>query len=152
MMEGLGLGCALSRIELLPEAVAHRAWIDQVTTRRPWIEGAAVATLFIEGSVRERQHLGEGAAAPADPEAEIRRSPLVVHYGVDPAFLDLKRAHRMVESGHRRMAWRMVLDRTDSRQTEERVRKVMRRSLQLWTLYRDGVARACGIEREVRAA
>jgi hypothetical protein len=46
----------------------------------------------------------------------------------------------------------MVIDRTDSRQTEERVRKVMRRSLQLWMLYRDGVARACGIERGVRAA
>jgi pyrroloquinoline-quinone synthase len=153
MMEGLGLGRArFSRIELLPEAAAYRAWIDQVTTRRPWIEGAAVATLFIEGSVRERQHIGEAGNVPTDPEAEIRSSPLVVHYGVDPTFLDLKRAHRMVESGHRRMAWRMVLDRTDSRQTEERVRKVMRRSLQLWTLYRDGVARACGIERAVRAA
>jgi len=153
MMEGLGLGRArFSRIDLLPEAAAYRAWIDQVTTRRPWIEGAAVVTLFIEGSARERQHLAEESTRSTDPEEEIRRSSLVVHYGVDPSFLDLKRAHQMVEGGHRRAAWRMVLDRTDSRQAQERVHKVMRRSLELWTLYRDGVARACGIQRSVRAA
>jgi len=149
MMEGLGFPRSrFTGIDLLPEAAAYRAWIDQVTTRRPWIEGAALVTIFIEGSVEDRHRIG--APEPEDPvdlEAELRRNALVKHYGVDPRFLDLKRAHHMVETGHRKMAWKMVLDRADSPRVADRIRRVLSRSLDLWLLYRDGVARACRIER-----
>ncbi len=148
MMEGLGFPRArFEGIDLLPEASAYRAWIDMVTTRRPWIEGAAVVTIFIEGSVEDRRRVT--ATEPEDPvdlETELRRNALVRHYGADPKFLDLKRAHHMVESGHRDMAWKMVLQHAGSPRARQRVVKIMERTLDLWHLYRDGVARACGIE------
>ena len=148
MMEGLGFPRArFSGIELLPEAAAYRAWIDNVTTRRPWIEGAAAVTIFIEGSVLDRRRVE--AVEPEDPvdiEEELRRNALVRCYKVDPRFLDLKRAHHMVETGHRKMAWKMVLDHARTPAVADRVRRVMARTLDLWLLYRDGVARACRIE------
>jgi len=148
MMEGLGFPRArFSGIERIPEAAAYRAWIDMVTTRRPWIEGATLVTIFIEGSVDDRRRVT--AAEPEDPvdvERELRANALVRHYGVDPRFLDLKRAHHMVETGHRKMAWKMVLDHASSPRVADRVRQILRRSLDLWLLYRDGVARACRIE------
>ena len=149
MMEGLGYPrVRFTGVDRIPEAEAYRAWIDQVTTRRPWIEGAALVTIFIEGSVDDRRRVT--AAEPEDPvdvEAELRGNALVRHYGVDPRFLDLKRAHHMVETGHRKMAWKMVLDHATSSRVGERVRRVLERSLDLWLLYRDGVARACRITR-----
>lgn len=151
MMEGLGFPRArFSGIERIPEAAAYRAWIDMITTRRPWIEGAALVTIFIEGSVDDRRRVT--AAEPEDPvdvERELRANALVRHYGVDPRFLDLKRAHHMVETGHRKMAWKMVLDHATSTRVADRVRQVLRRSLDLWLLYRDGIARACRIESTV---
>ena len=154
MMEGLGLPRSrFTGIELLPEVVAYRAWIDQITTRRSWIEGAALVTIFIEGSVEDRRRIE--APEPEDPvdlEAELRQNALVKHYGVDPRFLDLKRAHHMVETGHRKMAWKMVLDHAQSPSVADRIRRVLSRSLDLWFLYRDGVARACRIEQPPAAA
>ncbi len=148
MMEGLGFPRArFTGIHLLPEAAAYRAWIDSITTRRPWIEAAALVTIFIEGSVEDRRRVT--AAEPEEPveiEEELRRNALVRHYGVDPRFLDLKRAHHMVETGHRKMAWKMVLDHATAARVAGRVRGVVERSLDLWLLYRDGVARACRIE------
>ena len=148
MMEGLGFPRArFTGIDLLPEASAYRAWIDGVTTRRPWVEGAALVTIFIEGSVLDRRRIE--ASEPEDPvdiEQELRDNALVRHYGVDPRFLDLKRAHHMVETGHRKMAWKMVLDHAHSTAVADRVRRVVSRTLDLWLLYRDGVARACRIE------
>jgi len=149
MMEGLGFPRArFTGIDLIPEAAAYRAFIDQVTTRRPWIEGAALVTIFIEGSVDDRRRVTTPEPEdPVDLEAELRRNALVSHYGVDPRFLDLKRAHHMVETGHRKMAWKMVLDHAKSPATADRIRRVLARSLDLWLLYRDGVARACRIDR-----
>ena len=154
MMEGLGFPrTAFTGIELLPEAAAYRAWIDQVTTRRPWIEGAALVTIFIEGSVQDRKRItAPDPEDPADVEQELRDNVLVRHYGVDPRFLDLKRAHHMVETGHRKMAWKMVLDHATTTRRAERVRSVVARTLDLWQLYRNGVSRACRIQRPFPAA
>jgi pyrroloquinoline-quinone synthase len=147
MMEGLGFPRSrFSGIDLLPEASAYRAWIDQVTTRRPWVEGAALATIFIEGSRDDRRRVT--AREPEDPvdiEADLRRHFLVQHYGADPRFLDLKRAHHMVETGHRKMAWKMVLEHATRPRTGQRLRALLDRTLELWLLYRDGIARACRI-------
>jgi pyrroloquinoline quinone (PQQ) biosynthesis protein C len=149
MMEGLGFTRSrFTGVELIPEAAAYRAWIDQVTTRRPWIEGAALVTIFIEGSREDRRRVT--AVDPEDPvdvEQELRQNFLVRHYGADPRFLDLKRAHHMVEGGHRKMAWKMVLEHAGKGSAAIRLRRVMERTLDLWLLYRDGVARACRIAR-----
>ncbi len=88
---------------------------------------------------------------PIDIEKELRENALVRHYGVDPRFLDLKRAHHMVETGHRKMAWKMVLDHATVPRVADRVQTVVERSMALWQLYRDGVARTCRIERPVLA-
>src|SRR3989442_3872254 len=86
MMEGLGFPRArFNGIDLLPEAAAYRAWIDQVTTRRPWIEGAALVTIFIEWSVEDGRRIS--APEPEDPvdlSAELPRDALVKHYSVNP--------------------------------------------------------------------
>jgi len=147
MMEGLGFPRSrFSGVDLIPEAAAYRAWIDQVTTRRPWIEGAALVTIFIEGSREDRRRVA--AREPEDPvdiEADLRGHFLVQHYGADPRFLDLKRAHHMVETGHRKMAWKMVLEHARTPRSGERLRSLLERTLELWLLYRDGVGRACRI-------
>ena len=149
MMQGLGFTRKqFESIDLVPEAAAYRAFIDQVTTRRPWIEGALVVTIFIEGSREDRREVSGPAGAHAhakDPEPGLREHFLVRHYGVDPRFLDLKRAHAKVESGHRRMAWKMVLDHARRPQASARLQKLLEQTLALWLLYRDGVARAAGI-------
>jgi pyrroloquinoline-quinone synthase len=148
MMEGLNFPRArFGAIDLIPEAAAYRAWIDWVTTRRPWVEAAALVTIFIEGSVEDRRRIEAlEPEEPVDLEAELQRNALVRYYGVDPRFLDLKRSHHMVESGHRKMAWRMVLDYATTPRVADRLRRLMARTLDLWLLYRDGVARACRIE------
>ncbi len=147
MMEGLGFPRkAFETIALPAKAKRYRAWIDQVTTKRPWIEGAAVVTIFIEGSVEDRGRIASAKTEePIDAERAIRSTALVRHYGVDPRYLDLKRAHHMVETGHRKMAWRMVLDHVESEGTADRLRRVLARTLEMWLSYRDGVAHACGI-------
>ncbi|HZN04999.1 MAG TPA: iron-containing redox enzyme family protein [Candidatus Polarisedimenticolia bacterium] len=147
MMQGLGFtGRQFERIDLVPEAAAYRAFVDQVTTRRPWIEGALVVTIFIEGSRADRREVtGNEAAHPADPEPGLKEHFLVRHYGVDPRWLDLKRAHHKVESGHRRMAWKMVLDHARGDGAGGRLTRLLEQTLALWLLYRDGVARASGI-------
>ena len=147
MMEGLRFKRAQFRgVDLVPEAAAYRAHIDQVTTRRPWIEGAMVVTIFIEGSREDRRRVTGPPEPAADVEAHLRKDFLVKHYGVDPKFLDLKRAHHQVESGHRGMAWKMVLENASGR-AADRLAPLLERTLALWLLYRDGVARACGIPR-----
>jgi pyrroloquinoline-quinone synthase len=147
MMEGLGFKRSqFERVELIPEAAAYRAHIDQVTTRRPWIEGAMVVTIFIEGSREDRRRVTGPPEPAADVEKHLQKDFLVRHYGVDPKFLDLKRAHHMVESGHRGMAWKMVLQNAAGR-SGDRMTALLERTLQLWLLYRDGVARGCGIAR-----
>ena len=153
MMEGLGFSrTQFSGVDLIPEAAAYRAWIDSVTTRKHWIEGAALVTIFIEGSVEDRRRItARDSEDPVEVEQELRRSPLVRHYGVDPRFLDLKRAHCMVETGHRKMAWKMVLDHATTPRLADRVRGVLTRTLALWLLYRDGVARGCRLEQPVGA-
>ena len=153
MMEGFGFDRAdFRRIALIPEADAYRAWIDQVTRNRPWIEAAVLVTIFIEGSVQDRAHL-EKEASPyrVEPEQEVRNTPWFLHYGIEPRYLNLKRVHQMVEGDHRESAWHAVLDQVTTPRTTQRVVEVMQRSLDLWQRYRDGVARAAGIPRGVSA-
>jgi pyrroloquinoline-quinone synthase len=148
MMQGLGFTRRqFEGIDLVPEAAAYRAFVDQITTRRPWIEGALVVTIFIEGSREDRREVTGAASGhhDADPEPGLKEHFLVRHYGVDPRFLDLKRAHHKVESGHRRMAWKMVLEHARTPRSAARLKALLEKTLALWLLYRDGVARAAGI-------
>jgi pyrroloquinoline quinone (PQQ) biosynthesis protein C len=150
MMEG----CRFSRaqfdpVSLLPASAAYREHLDRTSRDEPWVVGAAVLTLFVEGSANERRELAAlsgPAATPAEIEASLHKHPLVRFHGVDPAALALVRVHKLVEGGHRSDAWEAVLDYVRPDQVELLVAEVQR-SLDLWLAYRDGVAAACGIER-----
>jgi len=145
MMDGLGIPRAAIEgpaPRLAPEAIAYRAFLDEVSVSTPWVVGAAVLTIFVEGSVHERAELsGRRVVLPID-EA-IAAHPMVLHYGCPPDKLRLVRAHRAVESGHRRDAWSMVM--THAAGHEPAVVRAMTQALGAWLKYRDGVVRAMGL-------
>ena len=148
MMDGLGIEREAIEgdvAELEPEAIAYRRLLDRRSGEGPWVIGAAVLTIFVEGSVHERAEL-EGARSLLPIEEAIRAHPMVLHYGCPPERMRLVRAHRAVEGGHRRDAWRIVLAHT-GKEIEGAVVGAMEEALGAWQAYRDGVARAMGVVR-----
>jgi pyrroloquinoline-quinone synthase len=148
MMDGLGVPREVieaSEPRLEPEAVRYRALLDDKSLAAPWIVGAAVLTIFVEGSVHERAEMGGTRVLPPIDDA-ILAHPMVAHYGCPPAKLRLPRAHRAVEAGHRRDAWDMVLGHADP-STEDAIARAVEEALGAWLAYRDGVARRMGLRR-----
>jgi pyrroloquinoline-quinone synthase len=148
MMEGLGftreeLTSPTPRLE--PEAIEYRNFLDTVSVEGPWVVGAAVLTIFVEGSVHERAEL-EGTRQLPPVEEQVRLHPMVLHYGCPPEKLQLVRAHRLVESGHRRDAWASVLDHVHDDLQAQRVAAAVTKAHEKWMQYRNGVARAMGVE------
>jgi pyrroloquinoline-quinone synthase len=146
MIDGLGLDrAALDAPEppLAPEANVYRAMLDRVSGSAPWVVGAAVLTIFVEGSVHERAEV-EGTRTMPDIEVAIAHHPMVKHYGCPPERMRLARAHRAVEGSHRADAWRMVLDHVTPELIEPVVDTVTAAHA-AWLAYRDGVARAMGL-------
>jgi hypothetical protein len=150
MMEGCGFSrAAFARVELGPAARAYRDFLDDVSWGQPWVRGAAVLTIFVEGSVHERRELAALAEAPQTDEqidAAVRQHPLVRFHQLDPKYLELQRVHRKVEGGHRRDAWDGVLNNVPAG-TEAALVEAVARALALWLAYRDEVVEACGIRR-----
>jgi pyrroloquinoline-quinone synthase len=144
---GLGMDVArFDRVELLPAAARYRGILDELTTQRGWPTAAAVTTLFLEGTPYERGELDD--SAERRPVPPLSEHPLVKHYGLPEAHLALTKAHRAVEGGHRRAAWRVMLDHVPAAERGG-VIDGMRRSLEGWLGYRVVVAEAVGL---VRAA
>lgn len=144
MMRGLGFAAwRFEGGELLPASARYRRWLDHVTVKRHWVVGAAISTIFVEGSVKDRGVLSNGGGSEGGYDA--RRDPLVRHHGVRSSFLTLKRAHAQVEDGHRAAAWRIVERHARGRALQVEILEAMKRSLRLWLAFRDGVARAAGL-------
>lgn len=142
---GLGMDLArFERVELLPGAARYRAFLDETTTQRGWSAAAAVTTLFLEGTPYDRSVLDPDA--PARPEPALSEHPLVKHYGLPLECLALTKAHRGVEGEHRAAAWRVMLDHVPA-DDRAPVLESMRQALELWQIYRDDVAEACGLAR-----
>jgi pyrroloquinoline-quinone synthase len=142
-----GLGMDLSRfahVELGPAARAFRAVIDEHTQRHGWAQAAAVATIFLEGTDKERGELDPHAPKRAVPALEDH--PLVVHYGLPIDALALTKAHRRVEGAHREAAWR-CFDHVAPADYPG-VIAAMERTLAAWLAYRDEVAAAVGLVRK----
>lgn len=145
-----GLGMDLSRfghVTLLPAARSYRAFLDEATLNRGWEVGAAVTTLFVEGTARERAELDP--SLPRRPAPPLEQHPLVLHYGLPLEHLQLTKAHRAVEGEHRAAAWRGMLDHVLP-EARPAVVEAMERALLLWLGYRDGIAEACGLSRPAR--
>jgi pyrroloquinoline-quinone synthase len=150
MMDGLDLAeREFQRIALLPASRRYRAWLDDVSASRDWVVGAAVLTIFVEGSVKDRDEIMKPSAAKTTEEIEetIRRHTLVRHYGVPPEKMDLIRAHQAVEAGHRHDAYEIVIGHASSTVLQRKVLTALERSLKLWLQYRDGVATTCRLHR-----
>src|SRR5256885_9595433 len=59
MMEGCGFSRSdFDEVELLPAAKRYRTFLDEMSGLDQWVIGAAVLTIFVEGSVNERRELG----------------------------------------------------------------------------------------------
>ena len=139
---GLGMDLArFERVQLLPAAQRYRDFLDDATQRFGWDIGAAVVTIFVEGSSEERAMLeGKDAAQPAP----LEQHPLVKHYGLSVDRLALTKAHRQVEGGHRAAAWKAILDHVVPMRRGAVVR-AMKDALDCWLDYRDAVAQLCGL-------
>jgi pyrroloquinoline-quinone synthase len=148
MMEGCGFSRSdFGEVELLPAANRYRTFLDEISALDHWVVGAAVLTIFVEGSVNERREMEKtGPDSESEIEMAIREHPLVRVHGLDPKFFELQRVHKRVEGGHRLDAWKMVLGHTPAT-LEERVVQTVARALEHWLAYRDDVAQACGIAR-----
>jgi pyrroloquinoline-quinone synthase len=151
MMDGLGFPPeAFENIKLLSASRAYRRFLDQVTTRSPWVVALAVTTIFVEGSRNDRAEVapetlprsgnGSSQSSPA-----VEDDPLVVNHGLDPRYLELKRVHRKVEGGHRRSAWSAVLQYARTPADRAMVITAVERALDLWLAYREAIARAAKI-------
>ena len=148
MMEGCGFQRSnFGDVKLLAAASRYRKLLDDASGGDHWVVGAAVLTIFVEGSANERRELQNTAPESDDQiEAAIHKHPLVRIHGLDPKFLELQRVHKKVEGGHRLDAWKMVLDNTPAT-LEDRVVQTVEKALERWLAYRDDVAGACGITR-----
>ena len=147
MMDGLGIARrAVSEGPIEPEAIAYRALLDRCTGSPPWFVGAAVMTIFVEGSVHERaERRGDASELPI--EEVIVAHPMVRFYGCPPGAMRLARAHRAVEGDHRKDAWDMLLRHVpggpEAAETGRRGR--WNKPTSAGFRYRDGVARAMGL-------
>jgi len=138
-------------VQSLPSTRQYRVWLDKVSHDRDWVVGAAVLTIFVEGSVNDRKELARppGSKSAKQIQQKLRNHPLVLYHGVSLQAMDLIRAHQMVEAGHRHDAYAMVVHYAATRSQQEKVLTAMRNTLDLWLRYRDGVARACRLKREL---
>lgn len=156
MMEGLGFRSReFSKIQLLPATKRYRTWLERISQSSDWVLGAAVLTIFVEGSVNDREELLHPVKSKPlrHIHEKIKHHPLVQHQGVSPQAMDLIRAHQMVETGHRHDAYAMVVHYAASGSHQGKILAAIKKTLNLWLRYRDGVARACGLmkfESEIR--
>lgn len=150
MMTGLGYKRKdFEHIDLLPASRTYRRWLDRVSLNSDWMIGAAALTIFVEGSVNDRLEILKPSKPknPNEIEDIVKKHPLVRYHGLSPDYLDLIRAHQMVEAGHRHDAYNMVLSHAVHPRQQQQILACLNKSLHLWRRYRDAVARACGLKK-----
>ncbi len=128
------------RVPLLSEAEDYRGFLDS-SAKGPWHIGAAVLTVFVEGSVQDRAEVTNGHAPAQQTEDDpFQRHPLVLYQRLHPSALELKRVHRRVEGGHRRDAYRALAGYVTDHDDRDDVLRAVERARALWMRYRDAVA------------
>jgi pyrroloquinoline-quinone synthase len=152
MMDGLGIARPdVAAGPLEPEALQYRALLDRYSGSPPWLVGAAVVTIFVEGSVHERREF-EGTRRAEPVDEVIARHPMVRFYGCPPEAMRLTRAHQAVEGDHRRDAWDVVLRHASDTAAADAVVEAVAEAHRVWLSYRDGVARAMGLVKSIAGA
>ncbi len=139
MMTGLGFKRNLfDKISLLPTSLAYRSYLDLITLNSDWRIGAAVLTLFVEGSVEDRQRLKKNYKPTMSLKNKIRSHSLYKYHGLKESAMTLVKAHHAIEGSHRKSAWETTLQMIP-KNLEDEVVTAMQNSLDLWQLYRDGI-------------
>nr|MBI3614667.1 iron-containing redox enzyme family protein [Nitrospirota bacterium] len=150
MMKGLGYDeKEFEHVPMLPASKTYRRWLDRVTWKQDWLVSAAVLTIFVEGSLNDRREILRPSApkTPAEIEDYVLKHPLVQYQGLSPKFMDLIRAHQLVEAGHRHAAYNLVLTHAITPARQKAVLDSLAQALKLWRSYRDSVAKACGLKK-----
>ncbi|HGG58114.1 MAG TPA: hypothetical protein ENK31_09995 [Nannocystis exedens] len=102
-----------------------------------------IAAIFLGDEIYERSSID--ASASELPEEHLDEHPLAKHYSIDVSVLAEIQAHRGVERARRAVVWDL-LEKID-RAAYPQVLASMEEILGRWLVYRDAVARACGLAR-----
>ena len=146
MMKGLSFSKKnFQNIKLLPTSLAYRSFIDKVTLIDDWQVSACLLTLFVEGSIQDRQRIQSAYKEKTKIEIKLKEHALIKYYALKSSDADLIKVHHAVEGGHRRSAWETLLPLIPS-YLENLVEQRMREALELWLLFRDGVCIEMGLE------
>ena len=149
MMMGLGYTRAEFRdVELLSRSYAYRAWLDEICERKEWIVGAAVLTVFVEGSANDWEDVCGQKKSPAESEEIVRKHPLVAYHGLLPEHMDFVRAREMFEPCNRSTVYDLIVQEAVGSGTQSLVLEQLEKGLTMWFQYRDGVAKTCGIKQQ----
>ncbi len=143
-----GLGMDLDRFEtitMLHEAARFRAYVDESTLECGWETAMVIAAIFLGDELYERSSIDP--AASEQSEASLDEHPLAKHYSLDVSVLAKLQAHRGVERARRSVAWGLLesIDPAAYPQVLASMEEILGR----WLVYRDAVARACGLIRPV---
>lgn len=146
MMKGLGFTQkSFQEIEFLPTSFAYRCFLDRVTLIDDWRIGAAIMTLFVEGSCKDRERIKRSYKEKSTAKKKLKEHAMVKHYGLKESDADLIKVHHAVEGDHRRSAWETVLRAIPDDLAPLLVQR-MTQALELWLLFRDGVCVEMGLE------
>ncbi len=130
-------------VELLPESRAYKQWIRDIIRHGSALEASVVVNIFVEGSYKDRQEL-DPSKPPVDVKEVLENHPLVLHFGLKPQDLPLKRRHLVVEDGHRQSAHGFSRH-ADTEAKQRDIVEVLRLTLSMWNHYRNGVAAAYSV-------
>lgn len=148
MMSGLGFSKKqFEKIDLLPTSLAYRCFLDRVTLIDDWRMGAAILSIFVEGSCKDRERLKRSFKEKDSLKKKLSEHALIKHYGLKEKDADLIKVHHAVEGDHRRSAWETILRTVPDSQSAHLVQR-MTQALELWLLFRDGVCVEMGLESE----
>lgn len=146
MMKGLGYSEKdFKNIKLLPTSLAYRCFLDRVTLIDDWRVGAALMTLFVEGSVNDRERIKKSYKEKTDLSTKLKQHALIRYYGLKLTDADLIKVHYAVEGDHRQSAWEGVVQSIPN-ELKPLVLQRMQEALELWVLFRDGVCLEMGLE------
>lgn len=146
MMKGLGYRDRdFEKISLLPTSLAYRCFLDKVTLIDDWRVAAAVMTLFVEGSVHDRQRLKASYQESKSLSDKLKDHAMIKYYGLKLKDADLIKVHYAVEGDHRRSAWEGLVQSIPEF-LKGLVIQRMKEALDLWLLFRDGVCLEMGLD------
>ncbi len=132
-------------IKLLPTSLGYRSFLDLVTLTGDWRVGAAVLTLFVEGSCDDRKRMKKDYKPLNRLNDRLKEHSLHKYHGLPFSAMDLVKAHHAIEGSHRRSAWDTLLEHIP-KYLEDEIVDTLQKSLDLWHLFRDGVCLEMGLE------